>query len=461
MLLIAALVIVIVVQWGQRQLDFQRTQTAVVEAAHRLSGSDGSPAILAELSRAQRDLATFVRPSVVHIESTIRPHAGFAGATATGSGWIWDDAGHVVTARHVVNAADQLNVQLHDGTVRRGHVVASDPRTDIAVLQIDPGRTIPATRSVGPPIQQGDLVFAFGSPLDFRFSVTSGVVSGLGRNTHTLGGFGVGYENLLQVDAPINPGSSGGPMTNHLGHIVGMSSSIAASSGMTGEDDRFAGVALAVPLPMIESVVPQLIDSGSVARGFLGVNLLDLDAPLSAMIGPGAGRGGLVVADGGRTDLRRGDIVWSVGGETPHAARSLVDAISASGEIDIERTFPVTGDERVSDVVRLLSDDPKGLQSRPFAAMGREYLSDSETPPRGAVVHIVHSETPAARAGLRPGDVIATINGKSIDTVDQLRSILATYTPGTRVELGGWRRGDPAADRVWTPMLADWPTNDR
>ena len=128
-----------------------------------------------------------------------------------------------------VSSGDDIDIELHNGSIRRAEFVAGDSLTDIAVLKIDPTHTIPATRDRHNSVQQGDIVFAFGSPLDFRFSVTSGVVSGIGREIGpAIWPGGPRYENSIQLDAPINPGSSGGPVTNHLGKVVGMSTAIAA-----------------------------------------------------------------------------------------------------------------------------------------------------------------------------------------------------------------------------------------
>ena len=247
LLLASAVVVVVVVYWGRREMEFQRTRLSVDEAANRLADPMGPGAVLASLSRAQRDLAAFVQPSVVHIESIRRARSNDDATFSTGSGWIWDDAGHVVTAWHVVRDAEKIDVQLHDGSRRRGKIMAFDPLTDIAVISIEPARTIAATRSVAGGVQQGDLVFAFGSPLDFRFSVTGGVVSGLGRDVAgATGNRGQAYENFIQIDAPINPGSSGGPVTDHLGHVIGMSTAIASDPLSSHTNDRFTGVALAI-----------------------------------------------------------------------------------------------------------------------------------------------------------------------------------------------------------------------
>ena len=155
-------------------------------------------------------MATLVRPSVVHsAQEEVDPRNPFQGIS-TGSGWIWDDQGHVLTNWHVVEGANRVEVQLHDGTVREATLVGRDPSTDIAVIRISNERLVPATRATSyDEIQQGSLVFAFGSPLDFRFSMSQGIVSGLGRSVGLFRNpSSIGYENFIQVDAAINPGNS-------------------------------------------------------------------------------------------------------------------------------------------------------------------------------------------------------------------------------------------------------------
>ena len=450
LLLISALVVVVVVRWGQRELDFQHTQIEVRNAALRLAAPGGDGAVLASLSRAQRDLAAFVQPSVVHIDGirSDRHGGNRSGGRATGSGWIWDEHGHVVTAWHVVRHATAIDIQLHDGTIRRARLVASDPLTDIAVLSMDPARTVPATRSQPPGAQQGDMVFAFGSPLDFRFSVTGGVVSGLGRRAGGSGRFGLStYENLLQFDAPINSGSSGGPVTNYLGHIVGMSTAIAADA--TGQDsgDRFTGVALAIPLEMIEAIVPQLIESGLIHRGLLGVTALDPDRTIASMLNTRMIDGGGFVAsvtEGSppfRSGLRAGDIIWLCN-EQP-----LMDIAAL-------RSLLRAGDPIVIEVSHIWRDDPLHPRKLEIARCPRggsavEVLSMTDPihamlaalggPPSGVLVASVTRGGGAAAAGMLRGDLITHVASKEIRTVDQLRAVVSAIAPGTSVEVGLWR----------------------
>jgi len=310
-----------------RQLTFERTSANIEQAAARLESNN----VLEQLNQAYRDIASIVEPSVVHISTQVidvdalgreRPYG------SSGSGWIYDASGHIITNHHVVKDASRIEVQLHTGELRTAEFVGADPTTDIAVIRIDPERTHPALRAaVSDGVQQGDIVFAFGSPFDFRFSMSSGVVSGLGRYVGLIRddrGRWSGYENFIQVDAAINPGNSGGPLTDVRGRVVGMNTAIATQRreeqgpGLNGEG-QFAGIGLAIPIEMIEPVVQQIIQTGVVAKGYLGVEPVEL-SPSEAMNLSTLGfvGHGVMIArtqpDGParRAGLRAGDLVTSI-----------------------------------------------------------------------------------------------------------------------------------------------------
>ncbi len=270
--------------YAVRELSHAQTQARIQQASQRLADNP----ILEQLNDAFRDIAVLVEPSVVHISATrsVRDQFGQRRSLSSGSGWIWDDQGHIVTNYHVIEEANRVEVQLNDGTLRDADIIGFDRLTDIAVVKVAPDRIIPAPR-VTPeePVEQGDIVFAFGSPFDFRFSMSQGVVSGIGRSVGvirpTAGPNSAGYENFIQVDAAINPGNSGGPLTNYRGEVVGMNTAIATRrDGNSADEGQFAGIGLAIPMSMIHPVVTQLIDTGVVTKGFLGVSGIPLSRQL-------------------------------------------------------------------------------------------------------------------------------------------------------------------------------------
>ncbi len=350
-----------------RSLVHAGTEAEVEAAVQRVSGGT----ILDQISAAQRDVATIVEPSVVHVstEGSLSQGRRFAVAS-TGSGWIWDEAGHVVTNAHVVEAADTIEVQLHTGEVRNAEIVGLDLRSDIAVLKISAGGLIPSGKGDSSDVQQGDLVFAFGSPFDFRFSMSSGIVSGLGRS----GGLEeVDYENFIQVDAAINPGNSGGPLTDVRGRVIGMNTAIATSQRNAVGQGQFAGIGLAIPMTQIRSVVEQVIETGVVRKGFLGVGLVETDP----------GNLGLMA----RQSPPNSPFV------------GLVEAIAEYYEGD------------------------------------------------GVAITRLEPGHPADVAGLRVGDVIESVGGRTVNGLEQLKAMISSIRPGEETVLGIWRF-TPVSDTV-------------
>ncbi|MBC02654.1 MAG: hypothetical protein CMJ34_05035 [Phycisphaerae bacterium] len=321
-------------------------EVAVIQAAARLE----SNGVLEAISAAQRDLATVVEPSVVHVssEGSFGGRQGRFSMASSGSGWIWDEEGHIVTNAHVVEAADRIEVQLFDGEVRSGEVIGLDLRSDIAVVKVPGGDLIPARLGDSRTVSQGDLVFAFGSPFDFRFSMSSGIVSGLGRSA---GLDDIDFENFIQVDAAINPGNSGGPLTDASGRVIGMNTAIATGrgNGSVGQG-QFAGIGLAIPLSQIGTVVEQVIETGEVRKGFLGVTLLDTSRmdlysrgdlvpefrPFRNLINDNYEGDGVAiqqVSPGGpasRSELRTGDVITGIDGRRVRGIEQLQAMISSA-----------------------------------------------------------------------------------------------------------------------------------
>jgi serine protease Do len=322
-----------------KKLTYERTDAQIKLASNRLSGGDN---VLAQINEAYRDIALRVEPSVVHVSvrHDIPGHrGGMTTAVSSGSGWVYDAQGHVVTNYHVVKDAERIEVQLDNGELREADVVGYDDTTDIAVLQIDAGRLHPATLApLNDSVKQGDLVFAFGSPFDFRFSMSSGVVSGEGRSVGVIRPEGrtSGYENFIQVDAAINPGNSGGPLTNYRGEVIGMNTAIATGRQNSLDEGQFAGIGLAIPLDMIAPVVDQLIENGFVIKGFLGVNIRELEGDfLQAYRQFGFDGQGVrlrsVIENGpaGRAGLLQDDVITHVNGRPTRSMSQLQSIISS------------------------------------------------------------------------------------------------------------------------------------
>jgi S1-C subfamily serine protease len=336
------------------------------------SGASADPAratggepILEQINRANRAIARLVEPSVVHVsaQNSMQRRSFVAPYASSGSGWIWDDAGHIVTNAHVVDGAQRLQVQFFDGELRDAELVGLDLRTDIAVIKVDAGGLHPARRGDSASVEQGDMVFAFGSPFDFRFSMSAGIVSGLGRSTALDN---IDYQNFIQTDAAINPGNSGGPLTDVRGRVIGMNTAIATNPGSSVGQAQFAGIGLAIPMAMIETTVTQIIDTGEVRKGYLGVELLSLDrvrmgaTPFGDVLDRFKGEGAMLgrITAGSpaqQAGFRSGDIIVAIDGQkvtSDSAVRAIVSSRRPGDKVrfDIWRMVEGNGgDENAAD----------------------------------------------------------------------------------------------------------------
>lgn len=355
--LLATVLVLVLGPVAVQRLHTARTATIVTLAQQRLDADD----ILERINEATRAIAQAVEPSVVYIEATGRV-AGGRYARSTGSGWIYDEDGFLVTNAHVISGLNELNVQFSDGRLRRAQLVGMDISTDIAVLKVSADGLIASRRASGLPLFQGDRVFAFGSPFGFKFSMSEGIVSGLGRHASAGPGQNNSYTNYIQTDAAINPGNSGGPLVDIKGRVVGMNTAIVtsperstdAASEVTGVS---GGIGFAIPLESIESVVTQLIEKGEVLKGYLGVALEDagdLEPEMRRRIGLTEGLGviirdvleGLPAADAGLAPL---DIIIKVNGDDTPSTPVLRATISNHAPGDYV-TLTIKRGEEIRDI---------------------------------------------------------------------------------------------------------------
>ncbi|MEE2908709.1 MAG: trypsin-like peptidase domain-containing protein [Planctomycetota bacterium] len=442
-----------------RTLSHDRTVHQVREAGLRLNTPGEPPSsgtFLDHLNQASRDVAAFVRPSVVHITSAqdVGPHRGLG--MSTGSGWIWDAKGHILTNWHVVAQADQIDVQLHDGTVHAAQLVGHDSTTDIAVIRIRGEHLVPATRAnPREDLHQGSLVFAFGSPMDFRFSMSQGIVSGLGRS---VGLFrtsrSMGFENFIQVDAAINPGNSGGPLTNHRGEVIGMNTAIAVTDD--DHDSEFSGIGLAIPLDMIESVAIQVIDGGVVRKGYLGVSVVDQDSPVYRWLLPlglDPNAAGVLVSRIGTQEtlaeagLNRGDVITHYDQQlvsTPDDFwKAVKDDVDDESVLSIWRPDPERNQAQVLTITCAHPGNHVESKIRLLTVLDNmsRYYRDIGFDQNGVLVVQTLPGKPARLSGLEAGDIITRINGRRMNSLNQLRSTISSILPDSVVEVDFWRPG--------------------
>ena len=348
------------------------------------AGAEVDAPILEQINRAHRAIARLVEPSVVHVSTltTMQRRMFTAPYASSGSGWIWDADGHIVTNAHVVESSERVQVQLFDGELRDAEVVGLDLRADVAVLKVASGGLHPSLRGDSGTLEQGDMVFAFGSPFDFRFSMSSGIVSGLQRSA---GLADIDYENFIQTDAAINPGNSGGPLTDIRGRVIGMNTAIATGRGNSVGQGQFAGIGLAIPMSMIESIVTQIIETGEVRKGFLGVGLMSLDAAragarsnrlLASIANDFKGEGAVVrevnegspAADAG---FEFGDVITAIDGQKVTSDGAVPAIISskrpgAAVEFDIWRIDPEQGAGTVQKLTAKLGELDSAARLAPY-----------------------------------------------------------------------------------------------
>jgi len=247
-------------------------------------------------------------------------------ASSLGSGVIVSPAGYIVTNHHVVDAADEIEVALADGKKLLAKVVGSDPETDIAVLRVDSENLAAINFGSSDGLRVGDVVLAIGNPFGVGQTVTSGIVSALGRT-----GLGINtFENFIQTDAAINPGNSGGALIDAAGNLIGINTAIFSRSGGS------MGIGFAIPVSTVRMVLDQIVKTGSVTRGWIGVEVQEITPPVAESIKLSSTRGALVkgVFRGGPADkagVKPGDVLTEIEGKPvidPPAMLNLVAALA-------------------------------------------------------------------------------------------------------------------------------------
>jgi serine protease Do len=404
------------------------TQARIVLAQQALDDDD----LLERMNKSFRSVAESVRPSVVHIE-VIGAEARASGK-ATGSGWVFDDS-HIVTNAHVVRGAQAISVEFSDGRVVeaekiRGQNFIADPYTDIAVVQIPSDiAAFPIKRATAIQPQQGDRVFAFGSPFGFKFSMTEGIISGLGRDPTAAMALG-GFTNFIQTDAAVNPGNSGGPLVDIKGRLIGMNVAIATGRETQGTTEgQSAGISFAIPLGTIESVATQLIDKGKVTRGYLGISWRRLRDPVtyvpaSRQMGV---RVGEVAEDGpaAKAGVRPGDVITSIDQQRVtgmEVLRAVITSLAPGRTVAIEayragakKEFSVTLGEFPADNLA------RGAAVGELLRFGMQ-LDDS---PKGAAIVAVAPRSSAATAGFKEGQLILKVDDKPVQNAGEVLTAAA------------------------------------
>jgi serine protease Do/serine protease DegQ len=349
---------------------------------------------------------------------------------SAGSGVIVDAKnGYILTNHHVVENADDIEIVLEDNRSIKATVVGSDEGTDIAVLKLS--ESAPLTQLAlgnSDQVQVGDFVLAIGNPFGLQHTVTSGIVSALGRNGISPDG----YEDFIQTDASINPGNSGGALINLRGELIGINSAIFSNSGGN------IGIGFAIPVNIAKSIMSQILQYGKVRRGLLGVSISDFSADTAKAYGVDAREGALVqeVVSGSAAEkagIQIGDVIVAVDGDTISSAADLRTTIGLkrSGDkvrLDVlrdgrRRTLTAALDERELSEQVGAEDIHPGLAGAELA----NYEGTSGGNFNGPAVQVVavEPESPAAARGLRTNDVIVAVNRARVHNVKEFQEASA------------------------------------
>lgn len=380
----------------------------------------------------------------------------------SGSGVIINSDGYILTNNHVVAGAreDGIEVTLNDKRVfKKVKVVGTDPTTDLAVIKID-GKDLP-TASLGnsEELQVGEWVLAIGNPLGLRSTVTAGIVSAIGR-----GGIGVisgdySIESFIQTDAAINPGNSGGPLVNLFGEVIGVNTAIATTNA------RYQGYGFAVPINIAKYVAQDIIQYGKVRRGYLGIQIGQIDETMAKALKLGKLTGVLIqglVKDGAaeKAGLKQGDVILEIDGRemaAPNEVQSYIatkhpgDVVSIKlnrdGKIiekkvklasrtDEEEIIASKADKKETESDETFSTKPYTFDKLGFSIQNLTTRQKKElNVDNGVLVSDVKTMSEAFKRGLQKNDVILEINRESITSVNEMRKMIEKTSPGESVLL--------------------------
>lgn len=399
-------------------------------------------------------MLTRVTPAVVNISSTTRvpvrdPYFDdpmvrqFFGLPATprerveqslGSGVIVDAAkGYVLTNNHVVGGADEISVTLQDGRTFKGKLIGSDPQTDVAVVQIPAEHLQALPLADSAQLRVGDYVVAVGDPFGLGQTVTAGIVSALGRSGLGQGTSGSsGYQNFIQTDASINPGNSGGALVNLRGELVGINTMIFSPSGGN------VGIGFAIPTDLTSEVMKQLITTGKVQRGNLGVQVQAITPRIAQLLKLKDSSGVVVtgVSDGSAAEhagLQPGDVLTTLDGKPLRSVQELRNAegllpLGSTVRLGVQRDGQARQVSATLSAEKLASADGGQLDPR-LAGVRFSELSEAQRSQGwyGAAITAVKPGSPAAQAGLSAGDVVIGVGNQRITSLRMLRGLASVH----------------------------------
>ncbi len=395
-----------------------------------------------------------------------------------GSGMIITPDGYIITNNHVVADAKKIDVDVDDnGSTRtyRAQIIGTDPLTDVALIKIDATGLKPATLGDSSKLRVGDIVLAAGAPMELSRSVTQGIVSALGRSNEGIvkgsgrGGRGVqGYEDFIQTDASINPGNSGGPLVDGMGRVIGISTAILSRTGMN------AGIGFAIPINMALHIVEDLLDDGAVQRGFLGVQITDIDSALTERLGLKEQGGAVVMMVGAgspaeKAGIQLEDVIVAINHQRVDSSSRLrlivsgtkpgsqipIDLMRGGKRLTVNATLEALPEEALSEI----SGGQRGIPRQGPGAQSKDNVGelvsgvtvqtltqalrerhDIPNNVSGVIVTKLDADSRAAAMGVQESDVISHVNRKPVANAAEART-LAKGSDKT-VLLRVWSKGD-------------------
>jgi len=381
-----------------------------------------------------------------------------------GSGVVVSSAGYILTNSHVVDGATEVKVAFSDKREMTGKIVGIDPGTDIAVVKIDADHLTTLSFADSSKVEVGDIALALGNPFGLGQTVTMGIVSATGR-----GGLGIeDYEDFIQTDASINPGNSGGALINVRGELIGLNTAILSPSGGN------LGIGFAVPSNMVRSVMDQILKTGKVTRGYMGVSIQDITPNLEKAMKLGQTHGALIgdvdpKGPASKSGIEAGDVIVEANGKPVDDARVLrlmVSAMAPGSQVNMriihngqmKTTVLTLGDLSKAEAAAAPKTppvEPQSARQKPspgeqprlgvaIAEMTPQIAQDLKVPEstKGVVIANVEEGSPASEAGLQTGDIIQQIDRKPVATIGDFRASITQHSATTPILLQVNRQGN-------------------